>query len=341
MVEKNTLTQKQKRLLFLIPGLDDCLVDRMIAIAMAKEKKWPDKTSAVQNSPYVELMSMIGCHNAKTQLTAMIADYRMRKIAEMHGRNHVRAHYHAVFSGNPGCAKTTCARLYAQALANEGVTKTSRFAELSRSSIVGEYMGSTAPNVREIFRKNAGGVIFIDEAYSLTDSNFGEKKDYGEEAINEIIVSMENHPETVVIFAGYPKKMESFLESNPGLASRIPYKVMFEDYTTEELIAISKVIADNQGYIVTDSAIDKLYSIFENARTEKDFGNGRYVRNLIDAAIRTKGTLLGVMNNQNLSNFMNPALYTDDMLFSLDESCFDILYAQQNTTHKQQHKIGF
>lgn len=338
MKDKMVLTQKQKYLQFLLPELDDVLVDKMIAVATAKGKKQITTLSKGDGDPYAELVSMIGCDNAKAQLRAMIADYRMRKIAEARGRNHVRAYYHAVFSGNPGCAKTTCARLFAKALANEGITQNARFAELSRSNIVGQYVGATAPKVREIFRQNAGGVIFIDEAYSLCDGDRSSNNNYGEEAINEIIVCLESFPETVVIFAGYPDKMEVFLESNPGLRSRIPYHVVFEDYTTEELVEISKVIAKEQGYVISDSAAKRLSVIYETARAQKGFGNGRYARNMVEAAVRAKGINLGVMENQDMSKFMNHVLYTDDALFSLDESCFVL---SQEMPQEHRRKIGF
>lgn len=338
MENKNNLTQKQQYLQHLLPKLNDMQVDKMIAVALEKKKALIEKGSESENDPYTELMSMIGCKNAKKQLTAMIADYRMRKIAEARGRKHVRAYYHAVFSGNPGCAKTTCARLYAKALANEGITKTARFAELSRSSIVGQYVGATAPKVREIFRQNAGGVILIDEAYALCDGDHNSSNNYGEEAINEIIVCLENFPETVVIFAGYPDRMEEFLASNPGLCSRIPYRVAFEDYTVEELVAISKVIAGEQGYTISSSAAEKLSEIYREARMQKGFGNGRYVRNVIEAAVRVKGINLGVMKNQDMSKFMNCDLYTDDVLFSLDESCF---VTEREPLPVHHHKIGF
>jgi replication-associated recombination protein RarA len=261
----------------------------------------------------------------------------MRKLATARGRNSKPSYYHAVFIGNPGCAKTTCARLYAKVLASEGITKSDRFAELSRSTIVDKYVGSTAQNVRKLFEKNAGGVIFIDEAYTLCDSDPGSKNNFGIEAINELIVCLENHPETVVIFAGYPDKMEEFLSSNPGLRSRIPYNVAFSDYTTEELMAISKIIAGEQGYEITEPAMDKLSAIYDYARMQRNFGNGRYARNIVEMAVRTKGLRLGVMEKQ-LDDLMDHTRYTDSMLFSLDETCFEGIL---ETPEKKRRRIGF
>ncbi len=339
MSENKPLTQKQQYLQFLLPKLTDTQLDKMIAavnkktetapalqqpVAAADRKSEADRESAKPDTdPYRALMDMIGCEDAKQQLTAMIADHRMRKLAQARGRTGAHAYYHAIFTGNPGCAKTTCARLYAKALAAEGITKTDRFAELSRSKIVDKYVGSTAQNVRKIFEKNADGVIFIDEAYTLCDSDPAGKNNFGIEAINELIVCLENYPETVVIFAGYPDRMEEFLASNPGLRSRIPYTVSFSDYTTEELVAISRIIAAEQGYEIAESAVNKLSAIYNSARNQKDFGNGRYVRNTVEAAVRAKGLRLGVMEKQ-MTDLMDSERYTDDMLFSLDESCFEV-----------------
>ena len=370
MSENRPLTQKQRYLQFLIPKLDDSQIEKMIAavnettpakpptvvpsaavyekLAPKPQEETPStpstrkpsaepKAENPEEDPYRDLMSMIGCEDAKQQLTAMIADFRMRKLAAARGRNSARAYYHAVFTGNPGSAKTTCARLYAKALAREGITKTDRFAELSRSKIVDKYVGSTAQNVRKLFERNADGVIFIDEAYTLCDSDPAGKNNFGIEAINELIVCMENHPETVVIFAGYPDRMEEFLSANPGLRSRIPYTVTFSDYTTEELVAISRLIAGEQGYEIAESAVNKLAAIYDFARNQKDFGNGRYVRNLVEAAVRAKGLRLGVMEKR-MDDLMDHTRYTDSMLFSLDENCFEVT---TKPPEKPRRRIGF
>lgn len=370
MSENKPLTQKQQYLQFLIPRLNDTQIEDMLAAVNGKalimppsvapgnagrESSFPKpqaetsctpptkppsagpKPEKAQEDPYRELMNMVGCNDAKQQLTAMIADFRMRKLAAARGRNSARAYYHAVFTGNPGSAKTTCARLYAKALAREGITKNDHFEELSRSKIVDKYVGSTAQNVRRIFERNADGVIFIDEAYTLCDSDPAGKNNFGIEAINELIVCMENHPETVVIFAGYPDRMEEFLSSNPGLRSRIPYTVTFSDYTTEELVAISRLIAGEQGYEIAESAVNKLSAIYDCARNQKDFGNGRYVRNLVEAAVRTKGLRLGVMEAK-MDDLMDHTRYTDSMLFSLDENCFEVT---PEPPEKPRRRIGF
>lgn len=332
------LTPKQQYLQHLLPKLNDEQVDRMVAAIKAKQKKQEGQATHAEDNPYAEIMAMIGCDDAKKKLNEMISDFRMNRLAAECGRKHERAYFHASFHGNPGTNKTSISRLFAKALAREGIIKKARCVELTRSDIVGQYVGSTAVKVQEIFRKYADCLILIDEAYSLCDGNPGSNNNYGEEAINELIVCLENHPETVVIFAGYPDRMDEFLEKNPGLSSRVPYRVNFADYTVEELIAISKVIARDRGFRIADSAQDKLYTIFDAARQVKNFANGRFVRNTIEAAVRRKGILLGIMEKQDLTDYMDRTKYSVEDLFSLDEDCFEVLLAP---AQEYSRKIGF
>lgn len=162
--------------------------------------------------------------------------------------------------------------------------------EVGRSNLVGRYVGHTAPLVRTAFERASGGVLFIDEAYSLVDDRSGS---YGDEAINTIVQEMENHREdTVVIFAGYPKEMKEFLERNPGLSSRIAFHVNFEDYTADELCTITAHIAAEKGAELGVGVEDKLHGIFGVAAKRADFGNGRYARNLVESARRKQALRL-------------------------------------------------
>ena len=189
---------------------------------------------------------------------------------------------HMVFTGNPGSAKTTVARLFAQIMRQNGLLSSGHLVEVGRSDLVGQYVGSTAPLVVERFKQAEGGVLFIDEAYSLLDDKSGL---YGDETINTIVQQMENRRDSVVvIFAGYPDQMEQFLQRNLGLRFRIAYHVPFADYNAEELSAIADLMAKKDGLELTEGAKAKLQRLFESACTEADFGNGRYVRNILEKA---------------------------------------------------------
>lgn len=340
MERKKALTRRQQYLQYIVPNLNDSQIDQMIAVLKPGKtfKAQKTRTEIGENDPYKELMSMVGCNEAKDQLTNMIAASRMARITACRGRKSNHAYYHAVFKGNPGCAKTTCARLYAKALAREGIVKKDTFAELTRVDLIASYQGQTAMKVKSKLNEYAGGVIFIDEAYSLCDDSPGSNNNYGEEAINEIVVFLENHPETVVIFAGYSDKMEEFLALNPGLRSRVPYQVSFKDYSVQELVDISKVIAAEKGYHITEDAISKLSDIYEKESQTTNFGNGRFARNMVEAAIRKKALTLGVMEAPNLDAYIDPHQYSDETLFSLDENCFEYLYAHGK---EEKSKIGF
>ena len=201
---------------------------------------------------------------------------------------------HMVFTGNPGTAKTTVARLFARIMKENNLLSKGNLIEVGRGDLVGKFVGWTAPTIQKKFREAQGSVLFIDEAYSLVDDRNGS---FGDEAINTIVQEMENHrDDVVVIFAGYPDKMEGFLQKNPGLRSRIAYHVPFDDYDTEALCEIAKLIARQKGLKFTDDACDKLIGLFETVRNESDFGNGRYVRNVVEKAKMAQATRLLTMD---------------------------------------------
>jgi AAA+ superfamily predicted ATPase len=153
---------------------------------------------------------------------------------------------------------------------------------VGRGDLVGKYVGWTAQTVQSKFKAAIGGVLFIDEAYSLVDDRSGS---FGDEAINTIVQEMENHREdVVVIFAGYPNEMEKFLQKNPGLRSRIAFHVPFADYNANELCEIAALMGKQKGITFDTEATEKLESVFEDARKQSDFGNGRYVRNILEQA---------------------------------------------------------
>ncbi|MBQ9785492.1 MAG: AAA family ATPase [Clostridia bacterium] len=235
-----------------------------------------------QGTAYEELMEMIGLHDAKQVIKKAINYYKMQKLYEEKGVKKDTPAMHMIFSGNPGTAKTTVARLFARIMRENGLLSRGHLVEVGRGDLVGKYVGWTAPAVQAKFKAASGGVLFIDEAYSLVDDRNGS---FGDEAINTIVQEMENHrADVVVIFAGYPDKMEGFLHKNPGLRSRIAFHVPFADYDSRELCQIADMISRKNGMKIHKDAFDKLQKAFDVAKTNDDFGNGRYVRNIFEQA---------------------------------------------------------
>ena len=242
------------------------------------EIKKEDKKS----EPYDELQKMIGLKDMKQVVDEIIDSARIQKIRSGMGMDSYKTSLHMVFTGNPGTAKTTVARLITQIFVKEGILDTGKYVECGRADLVGKYVGWTAKTVRSKFREAKGGVLFIDEAYSLVD----DSNSFGDEAINTIVQEMENHRDNViVIFAGYPDKMKDFFAKNEGLRSRIAFHLDFPDYNAEELVDILKLMADKKGYKLNPDIERKCLEIFAQAVKKEEFGNGRYVRNLLEQAM--------------------------------------------------------
>lgn len=231
---------------------------------------------------YDELMEMIGLDSAKKVINQALEMQRAQRLFAAKGMKTERPTMHMVFTGNPGTAKTTVARLFARIMKENGFLSRGSLVEVGRADLVGKYVGWTAPTIKKKFEEAMGGVLFIDEAYSLVDYFEGS---YGDEAISTIVQEMENRrKELVVIFAGYPDKMETFLQRNPGLRSRISFHVSFADYNEEELCRIAALIAGKSGLHFSEDAEEKLRRLFESMKSEPDFGNGRYARSVIEHA---------------------------------------------------------
>lgn len=229
-----------------------------------------------------ELDNMIGLVSVKEVIHKAIAHYKLNKLCIDKGIAREKASLHMVFTGNPGTAKTTVARLFAEIMKDEKVLSTGTFVEVGRADLVGDHVGSTAPLVKKKFKEAQGGVLFIDEAYALCDSY---ENGFGDEAINTLVQEMENHrDDVIVIFAGYTEPMHRFLDINPGMLSRIAFQVKFEDYTTDELCDIAKLMVSEKQMTITDAAMNKLRKNFDIAREESDYGNGRFVRKILEEA---------------------------------------------------------
>ena len=229
-----------------------------------------------------ELDNMIGLASVKEIIHKAIAHYKLNKLCIDKGIAREKASLHMVFTGNPGTAKTSVARLFAEILKDEKVLSTGIFVEVGRADLVGDHVGSTAPLVKRKFKEAQGGVLFIDEAYSLCD---GYVNGFGDEAINTLVQEMENHrDDVIVIFAGYTEPMQKFLDRNPGMLSRIAFQVEFEDYSTDELCDIAKLMVSEKHLTITDAAMNKLRNNFDMVLEENDYGNGRYVRKTLEEA---------------------------------------------------------
>ena len=241
-------------------------------------------------SAYSELESMIGLTSAKDVIQKALDYYKAQKVFADRGLNMGAPSLHMVFTGNPGTAKTTVARLFARIMKENGVLSHGNLHEVGRGDLVGKYVGWTAKTVQRKFREAKGSVLFIDEAYSLLD---GHENSFGDEAINTIVQEMENcRGETVVIFAGYPKPMEEFLERNPGLRSRIAFQVPFKDYDEKELLSIAEMLAKAKGLRFGDGVREKLLPIIRENISAPDFGNGRFARNLVEKAAMCQASRL-------------------------------------------------
>lgn len=229
-----------------------------------------------------ELEDMIGLSTVKSVINKAIANYKLNKLCMERGIARNKSSLHMVFTGNPGTAKTTVARLFAEIMKDEKVLPTGIFVEVGRADLVGDHVGATAPLVKRKFKEAQGGVLFIDEAYSLCDSY---ENGFGDEAINTLVQEMENHrDDVIVIFAGYTDPMHRFLDRNPGMLSRIAFQVEFEDYTTDELCDITKLMVSEKQMTITDAAMNKLRQNYDIVRGENDYGNGRFVRKMLEEA---------------------------------------------------------
>ena len=230
-----------------------------------------------------ELQALVGIKNAKDQVKRILAFAKMRKAMEENGEHLEPITLNMEFVGNPGTAKTTVARIVAGLLKEIGIIKTGEFIEEGRADLVAQYVGQTAPMVKNVFQRAKGGVLFIAEAYSLLEEGRGG---FGDEAINMIVQEMENNrKDTIVIFAGYPDEMEKFFLRNPGLRSRVPFRVNFEDYNVEEMLDICKLEAFKKGFLTDDMADKKIMEICEKSIENKNNGNGRFCRNLIEMGV--------------------------------------------------------
>ena len=232
-----------------------------------------------------EINELVGLAPVKEYVFGLADNLQVQQRRAAAGLKTASLSMHMIFTGNPGTGKTTIARLVAKYLKAIGALKGGQLVEVTRADLVGRYTGHTAPLTNSVIESALGGVLFIDEAYSLYR---GEQDSFGLEAIDTLVKGMEDHrDELVVILAGYTREMETFLTANSGLASRFPNRIEFPDYTAVELLQITQVLAKNKGYTLAEACTEPLLSYYarwqeSDARTA---GNGRLARNTLEKAI--------------------------------------------------------
>ncbi|MEK3735421.1 MULTISPECIES: AAA family ATPase [Paenibacillus] len=239
-----------------------------------------------------ELDQLVGLEQIKElvfEIYALLQIARMRSDAGLISDGHV---FHMIFKGNPGTGKTTVARIVAKLFQKMGVLSKGHLVEVERADLVGEYIGHTAQKTRDLVKKALGGILFIDEAYSLAR---GGEKDFGKEAIDTLVKAMEDHKnQFILILAGYSEEIDFFMSTNPGLHSRFPIQMDFPDYNLDQLIQISELMAKERDYILMPQSLVKLKEHLQNERENgsHSFSNARYVRNLIEKSIRNQSVRL-------------------------------------------------
>ncbi|NJP08682.1 MAG: AAA family ATPase [Leptolyngbyaceae cyanobacterium RU_5_1] len=264
-----------------------------------------------------QLHSLTGLNAVKSTVQELV---NIAKVAQMQVQAGIKAPAitrHLVFTGNPGTGKTTVARILGEIYTNLGVLSKGDFTEVDRTDLVAQYLGQTAPKTAKVVESALGGVLFIDEAYSLVPDGHGDM--YGQEAISTILKMMEDHREDfVVIVAGYKAEMSRFIESNPGLKSRFSRSIHFEDYSSSELAEIFKVRCKQHGYLFSDKTIEAVGNLINQFEHQiGELGNGRFVRNIFDHCIANQCNRLAALpkpSKEDLKTFLPADIPTHEQL---------------------------
>lgn len=261
---------------------------------------------AKNNDAEKELEGMIGLRKVKDDMKdARLMSMFNKKRADMCLQKNKENVNHMLFLGNPGTGKTTVAKLVGQIYHNMGLLSKGHTVETNRAKLVGEYIGMTEKTTLEVIEQARGGVLFIDEAYTLISNKESDSKDFGKEVVNALLtVLSEPDPDMIIIMAGYEDKMNNMLSTNPGLKDRFPLNFTFENYNEDELMEIACNLLEKDNYKLTDAARDRLHLLMEKAVANRDehFGNGRWVHNLINQGViksMAKRVMFGGFTEQN------------------------------------------
>ena len=259
-----------------------------------------------------QLTQLTGLELVKNDVATLVNFIKIQKVRASKGMKAPSLSYHCVFIGNPGTGKTTVARILACIYKELGILEKGHLVETDRSGLVAEYVGQTAVKTNKIIDSAIGGVLFIDEAYSLVTNS---SNDYGKEAIATLLKRMEDDRERlVVILAGYTQEMKEFIDSNPGLQSRFNRYIEFKDYSEEELLQIYLGNLKKYEYVITDGAIEKMKRVINKAIINKDhnFGNARWVRNIFEKTLEIQANRLAT--DGNISNESLTTITEDDII---------------------------
>ncbi|MFT4415531.1 AAA family ATPase [Fredinandcohnia humi] len=264
-----------------------------------------------------DLNQLIGLKQMKEEIKTLINLIKVQQTRMERGLKSVSINKHLVFTGNPGTGKTTVARLLGKIYKELGVLDKGHVVEVDREKLVAGYTGQTAIKTSELIEEAMGGILFIDEAYSLVDDSFGQ------EAIATILTRMENHKdEFVLIVAGYPNKMEEFLKSNEGLASRFNKFIHFEDYTGEELVQIFKKFCKDGDYVLEKEADGLLKEYTKQLYNNRNdvFSNGRTMRNLFETTVMKQANRIVIfIEDEEVENKVLKQIIVEDLPFSNKE----------------------
>ncbi len=250
--------------------------------------------------PFEELEGMIGLDSVKAEVKSLTNYIKLMQEREAKGLKSPNISYHCVFSGNPGTGKTTVARILARIYRDLGVVSKGHLVETDRNGLIGSYVGQTGPKTNALIDSALGGVLFIDEAYGLMDNG-----GYGEEAIATLLKRMEDdRKDLVVIVAGYTNEMKKFIETNPGLQSRFTRYINFPDYSPEELYKIFEARMKPYSLTLSADGSEELNSVLKEvyAKKTRNFGNGRYVRNLFETSVTNMANRLSKLSNPSESD---------------------------------------
>lgn len=245
-----------------------------------------------------DLDSLVGLDEVKRKVRDLIAYQQVQRLRRENGLFSEKSTLHLAFTGNPGTGKTTVARIVGRIYRQIGLLSKGHFVEVSRTDLIAGYQGQTALKVKRVIEKSRGGVLFIDEAYSITENDHSDS--YGRECLTELTKALEDcRGDLVVIVAGYSKPMEKFFDSNPGLKSRFNTFIEFPDYTADELLAIFTRICSRNDYKPTDELKSGVLNYFKETTSEKveNFANGRLVRNLFDDIVMNHARRCSVIKN--------------------------------------------